>query len=230
MTTDLARLATELERWRHGVTIEGDFVCPDSLALSEALRVNADLTRQLAEARAEIERLNARRFPIMGGPSIPWSLIAPHEGQAKLNHDQTLKELAERGGLAPNELWCVIAGQKLRQLAPEADAKVWLNDWLAAHESAVAEREIDRLRDCVSLQGSRASNAEQQLAARTADTIHERHIALTAIADLTRQLAEANRELERWRHGVTIEGDFVCPDSLALSEARAELRAVGAKP
>ena len=189
-----------------------------------------DLTRQLAEARAEIERLNARRFPIMGGPSIPWSLIAPHEGQAKLNHDQTLKELAERGGLAPNELWCVIAGQKLRQLAPEADAKVWLNDWLAAHESAVAEREIDRLRDCVSLQGSRASNAEQQLAARTADTIHERHIALTAIADLTRQLAEANRELERWRHGVTIEGDFVCPDSLALSEARAELRAVGAKP
>ena len=49
--------------------------------------------------------------------------------------------------------------------------------------------------------------------------------------DLTRQLAEANRELERWRHGVTIEGDFVCLDSLALSEARAELRAVGkAKP
>ena len=47
------------------------------------------------------------------------------------------------------------------------------------------------------------------------------------IADLTRQLADANRELERWRHGVTIEGDFVCPDSLALSEARAELRAVG---
>ena len=51
------------------------------------------------------------------------------------------------------------------------------------------------------------------------------------VLDLTRQLAEANRELERWRHGVTIEGDFVCPDSLALSEARAELRAVGkAKP
>jgi len=57
MTTDLARLATELERWRHGVTIEGDFVCPDSLALSEALRVNVDLTRQLAEARAGNERL-----------------------------------------------------------------------------------------------------------------------------------------------------------------------------
>jgi len=46
-------------------------------------------------------------------------------------------------------------------------------------------------------------------------------------ADLTRRLADANQELERWRHGVTIEGDLVCPDSLALSEARAELRAVG---
>lgn len=35
-------------------------------------------------------------------------------------------------------------------------------------------------------------------------------------------LAAANRELERWRHGVTVEGDFVCPDSVALTEARAE--------
>lgn len=59
----------------------------------------------------------------------------------------------------------------------------------------------------------------------------ERDAALRAIDDLTRQLAEANRELERWRHGVTIEGDFVCLDNLALSDARAELRAIGkAKP
>jgi len=36
--------------------------------------------------------------------------------------------------------------------------------------------------------------------------------ALTANADLT-------RELERWKHGAQIEGDFVCLDSLALSEA-----------
>lgn len=33
-----------------------------------------------------------------------------------------------------------------------------------------------------------------------------------------RRLAAAERELERWRHGVQIEGDFVCPDSLSLSE------------
>ncbi len=43
-----------------------------------------------------------------------------------------------------------------------------------------------------------------------------------AVEDLRLALAErdaALRELERWRHGVTIEGDFVCPDSLALTEA-----------
>jgi hypothetical protein len=32
-------------------------------------------------------------------------------------------------------------------------------------------------------------------------------------------LAAALRELERWRHGQQIEGDYVCPDSLALAAA-----------
>lgn len=38
------------------------------------------------------------------------------------------------------------------------------------------------------------------------------------------ELGAAIRELERWRHDVTVEGDFICPDSLALDEwkARAE--------
>ena len=31
-------------------------------------------------------------------------------------------------------------------------------------------------------------------------------------------LAAAEREQDRWRHGVPIEGDYVCPDSLALTE------------
>jgi hypothetical protein len=42
----------------------------------------------------------------------------------------------------------------------------------------------------------------------------------------------ALRELERWRHNLTIEGDSVCPDSLAMTEALAEaerLRALVAK-
>jgi hypothetical protein len=39
---------------------------------------------------------------------ISWNLIASHEVQARRNHFQTLEELAERGGLSPAELMCVI--------------------------------------------------------------------------------------------------------------------------
>jgi hypothetical protein len=44
-----------------------------------------------------------RRFPIQGGPSIPWTMIAPYEDQAQRNHSQSLERLAERGGLSPFE-------------------------------------------------------------------------------------------------------------------------------
>jgi hypothetical protein len=40
---------------------------------------------------------------------------------------------------------------------------------------------------------------------------------------LANQLTAAHRELERHRHGNTIEGDDVCPDSLALTAARSDL-------
>jgi len=71
LTRQLAEANRELERWRHGVTIEGDYVCPDSLALSEALRVNVDLTRQLAEARAGNERLQlALDYPLTSSTQL----------------------------------------------------------------------------------------------------------------------------------------------------------------
>ena len=43
--------------------------------------------------------------------SVPWSFVAPHEAQAKSNHDQTLVRLAQRGGLSPGELLAVVTGQ-----------------------------------------------------------------------------------------------------------------------
>jgi hypothetical protein len=69
-------------------------------------------------AGAEIARLRAalaeaptktRRFPVMGGPSIPWWAIAPHDAQAQRNHGgQTLERLAQRGGLSPAEAMAVL--------------------------------------------------------------------------------------------------------------------------
>ena len=52
------------------------------------------------------------QFPIMDedGPlqAIPWTLMAPHYQQARNNHSQTLKRLAERGGLSPIEAVAVL--------------------------------------------------------------------------------------------------------------------------
>lgn len=38
------------------------------------------------------------------------------------------------------------------------------------------------------------------------------------------KLRDAYRELERWRHGVTIEGDFVCDAELACANIARPLR------
>lgn len=38
-----------------------------------------------------------------------------------------------------------------------------------------------------------------------------------ALIDTTAALQGAERERDRWRHGVPIEGDYVCPDSLELT-------------
>jgi len=74
-----------------------------------------------------------RRFPVMsrdGLPkSVPWLLVAPHESQAKINHGQSLEQLAQRGGLDPIELWRLvhhvyaIAGHNVRTIH---EAEMWL--------------------------------------------------------------------------------------------------------
>lgn len=64
----------------------------------------------------------ARMFPIMGGPNIPWRILAPHETQALKNHGQTLERLAERGGLDPCEALQVIGGTPWNSIHLEPDA------------------------------------------------------------------------------------------------------------
>src|SRR5688572_9553603 len=51
------------------------------------------------------------RFPIRSSTismTIPWEMIAPYEGMAMRLHSQTLKRLAERGGLSPREALCIL--------------------------------------------------------------------------------------------------------------------------
>jgi hypothetical protein len=101
--------------------------------------------RQIAELKAENERLRSaippKRFPIMGGPSLPWEMIAPYERQAKRNYDQSLKRLAERGGLSCAEAMAVFAcldGSAARNLDEqiEQESKARLESLLETWESS----------------------------------------------------------------------------------------------
>lgn len=47
---------------------------------------------------------------------VPWSLLAPHEVWALRNHGQNLKTLADRGGLAPDEMLAVIEHRRWRPM------------------------------------------------------------------------------------------------------------------
>lgn len=60
--------------------------------------------------------MSERMFPIMNGPSVPWSVMAPHEKQAIKNHGQTLQRLSERGGLGAEEAWFIVNDQEWPRL------------------------------------------------------------------------------------------------------------------
>lgn len=74
------------------------------------------------------EAYEARRNRTPYPRSISWDLVAGHEKQAQSNHSQSLSHLAERGGLSPKELWCVVHDKKFYDAhdMTEALAIEWL--------------------------------------------------------------------------------------------------------
>lgn len=72
-----------------------------------------------------------RRFPVLGEKSraffkdVPFDILAPHERQALANHDQTLKRLAERGGLDLTEMVAILEDRRWEMMPlPEAAERV----------------------------------------------------------------------------------------------------------
>lgn len=47
--------------------------------------------------------------------SVPWALVAPYERRAGLNHSQSLATLSSRGGLSPQEMYCLLRDVDLRE-------------------------------------------------------------------------------------------------------------------
>lgn len=81
-------------------------------------------------------------FPIMGGPSVPWEVMLPHENQAQKNHGQTLRRLAERGGLGPHEAWAVVNGLSFFKHS-KGEVESWENKW--REFAAQTNRRYERL-------------------------------------------------------------------------------------
>lgn len=86
-------------------------------------------------------------FPILGERTgdpktyIPWAVIAPHEGQALKNHQQTLERLAQRGGLDPAEAVAVLEDRDFR-LMPYDRAHLRLGELVAGRVIVAQEPDM----------------------------------------------------------------------------------------
>lgn len=69
---------------------------------------------------------------------VPWDFVAEHGQQAERNHYQTVKRLAERGGLAWAEMLAVVTDTHWREINPKADYRALvlklLDEWEAARK------------------------------------------------------------------------------------------------
>lgn len=59
--------------------------------------------------------------------SVSWAFVEKFREQAQANHDQTLERLAERGGLAPEEMWLAAHGHGLFRVKIDEQVAI---DWL----------------------------------------------------------------------------------------------------
>jgi len=81
-----------------------------------------------------------KTFPILNKyhywrKDVPRVLVEPHEPQALRNHGQTLKQLSERGGLSPIELYCIVRninlfGNGVKLWITEEDAMQMIDEWI----------------------------------------------------------------------------------------------------
>lgn len=96
------------------------------------LHPGSDRIRRMGDEGAQVLLLN-----------IPWEMIEPHAKQAKLNHDQSLERLAERGGLDANEAIAVLTDKGIIDIPVMEDrfayAKLFalVQEWSLAQASAL---------------------------------------------------------------------------------------------
>lgn len=66
---------------------------------------------------------------------FPWELLRSHEAQAQTNHGQTLRQLAERGGLGPDEIMAIMENRCRKAMSRPAACRAvnkMIVDWEAS--------------------------------------------------------------------------------------------------
>lgn len=82
------------------------------------------------DRKERIEELQRAGIPFMP-VCVPWAMLVPHEQQAQKNHSQTLKRLAERGGLSPCEALAILDDRPWKRM-PNTQACVELSERIIA--------------------------------------------------------------------------------------------------
>lgn len=111
-----------------------DDPCPDCHATGKRpIRPERRFRVLWQASRKETVALDAAGCP----RDVPWSLLAPHEAQALRNHDQTLRQLNERGGLGVAEMVAVIDGKSWSSIRGISDVALVprLLELIAQHEA-----------------------------------------------------------------------------------------------
>lgn len=156
-----------------------------------------------------------RMFPILatgnrrhdGGErrvrAVPWAMMAPHEGAAKDNHDQTLERLAERGGLSAYEAVRAIEDRRLFPIPSDhGEAE---SARLVGYLDAFLERQKNERAEAAE---ARALAAEKRAEAAEAELVELREGQCPTCSDpstchsdlrLTLRRAEAERDALRER-------------------------------
>jgi len=120
------------DRKAAGAAIEnrsGDY---DPALSASAVAAEVDSVRQFP-----VHSQTLRRHPECP-ETIPWPRIAPFEARARRNHDQSLEELASRGGLSAGEIRCVVEDIPAAYYSHDSIAEAvhvrWLVEWLRERE------------------------------------------------------------------------------------------------
>lgn len=82
--------------------------------------------------------------------SVPFAIMEPHQAQAIANHGRTLDQLAERGGLTPEEAVAIIENRPWERM-PLGTGRLKLQDYAAgagpASDIAAVIRMLQDMRD-----------------------------------------------------------------------------------